>query len=98
MMKGTTPTHIFTLPFDTSIVKCARVIYKQYAKEVLRKDTEAFKKDGSKLSVDLSQEETFLFSSADVTYQLRVKTIHGKVLNTKPKKISVEDCLDCEVL
>lgn len=98
MLIGTTPTHIFRLPFDTSSVAAARVIYRQMGREVLRKETEAFKKEGNVLSVSLSQEETFLFDATDVTYQLRVKTLDGTVLNTKPKTIPAVECLDSEVL
>ena len=98
MIKGTTPTHKFKLPFDAALVEKARVIYKQWTKEVLRKETKDFKMDGNMLSVSLSQEETFLFDCSPVTYQLRVKTTYGKVLSTKPETIRVEDCLDCEVL
>ena len=98
MLIGTTPTHRFNIPFDASLIDEARVIYRQMGREVLRKETEAFKKEGNVLSVSLSQEEAFLFDATDVTYQLRVKTLDGKVLNTKPKTIPVIECLDREVL
>ena len=98
MLIGTTPTHIFRLPFDTSLVAEAREIFRQEGREVLRKETADFKKEGNVLSVSLSQEETFLFDATDVTYQLRVKMLDGTVLNTKPKTIPVIECLDREVL
>lgn len=44
MIIGTTPTHHFDLPFDASMVSAARVIYKQNGTEILRKETEDFKK------------------------------------------------------
>lgn len=99
MIIGTTPTHNFDLPFTSDQVVAARVIYKQGGKEILRKETEDFRKDGNRISVSLSQEETFLFDcSCSVKYQLRVRDIYGKVYNTKPRIISVEECLDSEVL
>ena len=98
MIRGTTPTHNFKLPFDGALVKEARAIYRQLTKEVLRKETKDFEREGNILSVLLSQEETFLFDCTPVTYQLRVKTTDGKVLNTKPRTIKVEECLDSEVL
>lgn len=99
MIKGTTPTHHFELPFEASRVAAARVIYKQGNIEVLRKETEDFKKDGNRISVTFSQDETFLFDSRiSVKCQLRVRDISDKVMNTKPMIISIEECLDCEVL
>lgn len=99
MIVGTTPTHHFDLPFEASKVAAARVIYTQLGKEILRKETTDFKKEGNRISVNLSQEDTFLFDCrASVKYQLRVRDTSGKVLNTKPRIISVEECLDCEVL
>lgn len=99
MIQGTTPTHIFNLPFDSDQVSSARVIYKQREQEILRKETEDFKMDGSAISVALTQEETFLFDCKySVKLQLRVATKSGKVLSTKPIIIRVEECIDSEVL
>lgn len=99
MIINTTPTHIFRLPFDAALVASARVVYKQGPKEVLRKETGDFTKDGNRVKVTLTQEETLRFDchlSAKV--QLRVKTTTGAVLAMKPRLISVEECLDKEVL
>lgn len=98
MIRGTTPTHHFNLPFEASLVSEARVIYHQWGKEILRKETEDFQMEGNTLSVSLSQEETFLFDCTPVILQLRVRTTSGNVMNTKPMTVSVDDCLDSEVL
>ena len=98
MLQGTTPTHRFKLPFDTERVAEARVIYKQRGETVLTKTMEDFDMDGQWLSLKLSQEETFLFRLENVTYQLRVKDVSGTALATKPKTISVTECLEEEVI
>ncbi len=99
MIQGTTPVHYFTLPFEAALVAEARVIYKQGAKEILRKETADFTREENQLSVSLTQEETFLFDCKSfVKFQLRVRTTTGKVMNTKPMLVSVEECLDTEVL
>lgn len=99
MIRGTTPTHTFNLPFSTDLVTSARVIYKQGQKEILRKETADFVKAGKSLKVTLTQEDTLLFDCRlMVKLQLRVKTTEGAVLNTKPRLVSVEECLDEEVL
>lgn len=97
-MIGTTPTHRFKIPFDSSLVSRARVIYQQWGKEILRKENKDFRMEGDMLSISLSQEETFLFDCTPVTLQLRVRTTSGEVLKTDPITISVDDCLDREVL
>lgn len=98
-MIGTTPTHTWTFPFDTSLVAEARMIYKQSGAEILRKETEHFTMEGQKLSVTLSQEETFLFDCrTPVKIQLRVRTTGGRVLKTTPISIRITECLDREVL
>lgn len=99
MIRGTTPTHHFNLPFEASMISAVRAIYKQGTKEVLRKETPDFRLEGQRVSVDLTQEETFLFDCrTPVKLQLRVKTIRGQVLNTRTMVVSVAECLDSEVL
>jgi hypothetical protein len=99
MIRGTTPTHIFRLPFDSSLLSSARVVYKQGQREVLRKETEAFDMEENILRVTLSQEDTLRFDcKLSVKLQLRVKTKTGQVLAMKPRIVTVDECLDGEVL
>lgn len=99
MISGTTPTHVFKLPFDSAQLSAARVVYKQGSKEIIRKETKDFTMEGNIIKVNLTQEDTFLFDcKTSVKYQLRVRTVMGRVLATKVKIISVEECLDREVL
>lgn len=99
MIRGTTPTHVFTLPFETTLVSSARVIYKQGTKEVIRKENEDIIREGKALRLTLSEEETLrLDCRLSVKIQLRVRTIAGQVLATKPMIVTVDECLDNEVL
>lgn len=99
MIRGTTPTHTFKLPFDTSLLSSARVVYKQGEKEVLRKETEAFFMEENILRVTLTQDESLRFDCRrSVKLQLRVRTKTGQVLAMKPYVVSVDECLDDEVL
>lgn len=98
-MIGTTPTHRFHLPMDTSILSEIRVVYHQRGTEVLRKETEHVKLDGNTIVVGLTQEETFLFDHvAPVAIQLRVKEKTGKIWKSPVYKKTVTKCLDTEVL
>lgn len=99
MIRGTTPTHVFMLPFEAALVSSARVIYRQGEKEVLRKETEDFRKEDNALRLTLAEEETLLFDCRlSVKIQLRVRTVAGQVLATKPMIVAVDECLDNEVL
>ena len=99
MIRGTTPTHIFTLPFDNSLISKLRIIYAQGDRKVLVKEHHDCQIEGNMVTVKLSQLETFLFDCTKyVEIQLRVLTKGGDALNSRPMKVSVERCLDTEVL
>ena len=99
MIQGTTPTHYFTLPFDTSVIASARVIYSQNEKVILKKDLSQCQCDGKVLSCKLTQEETFLFiHPRAVQIQLRILTTSDDALNSDILTVSCERCLDDEVL
>lgn len=97
MIRGTTPKHIFVLPFHTDAVKECRVLYAQGGEVVLTKTVSDCDMDGNELSVHLTQEETFLFDcTAWVELQLRVLTFDGEALASKPMQVSVTKCLGTE--
>jgi hypothetical protein len=99
IIRGTTPTHTWILPFESSLVKEARVIYAQNNKPIITKQTADCSIGEDKISVTLTQEETFLLNCdyyAEV--QLRVLTIDGGVYNTSVRVEGVGKCLDSEVL
>lgn len=99
MIKGTTPTHIFKIPFPASLVKEAMVIYAQGDIEVFHKDTYDCEIKNNEISVMLTQEETLLFNHRmPVQVQLRVLTTKGVAMASDVKVISVHKCLNSEVL
>lgn len=99
MFKGTTPTHIFNVSIDTSLIKEVKITYSQRDKEILVKRTEDCTIGDGAISTRLSQEDTFLFEgNMLVTIQLRVLTTSGDALITEPIMMGVGKCLDDEVL
>lgn len=99
MIRGTTPTHIFTLSMDTSLLKCIRIVYSQGDETILVKETADCTIDGNTISVALTQEETFLFDCKKLALiQIRALTLAGEVLATPIMKVEVEKCLDSEVI
>lgn len=99
MIRGTTPTHIFRLPFNTSLIDEVRIIYAQSDEQILVKETVDCNLDGNTISVTLTQEDTFKFDCKKcVQIQVRVLTAGGEALASKIKHIDVEKCLDNEVI
>lgn len=99
MIRGTTPTHTFKLPFDTSIVKEVMVIYAQNEKEVFHKDTFDCELNGKEIIVTLSQEDTLKFNHRqNVQIQVRVLTDDDVALASQIKEITIQNCLNSEVL
>lgn len=99
MMRGTTPTHIFTLPFEAKLFSNIRIIYAQGDEQILVKEAKDCHIDGNTVTVRLTQEETFLFDCKKyVEIQVRVLTPGKDALNSDPIKVSVDRCLDNEVM
>ena len=99
MYKGTTPLHTYEVDLDTALIKTIKITYTQNGKEVLVKRTEDCSIEPGKISTKLSQEDTFLFDGNSlVTVQLRLLTTEGDALRTDSVILSVDECLDDEVL
>lgn len=98
MRRGTTPTHIYTLPFDTSICEQIRVIYAYHDDQKLIKDTPDLLLDGASVKLTLTQEETLQFDNHElVEIQIRVKMIDGTVLASDIITERAERLLEDEV-
>jgi hypothetical protein len=99
MRKGTTPTFTFTIPFGTELVKTAKVIFEGDNGVKLEKRTENCGLAENKITVRLTQEETFLFDCNEyIKVQLRIITTAGESLTSDPVRVFVAECLDDEVL
>jgi hypothetical protein len=99
MIRGTTPTHMFNIPFDTSLVDEVKVTYAQDDDIILTKGTSDCVLDGSAIKVTLSQEDTFKFDCKKrAQVQLRILTKSGEALASVVEHIGVAKCLDTEVL
>ena len=99
MIRGSTPTHTFTLPFDTSLVDEVQITYAQCESIVLVKNTDGCTLSGNEVKVKLTQEETLGFDHKQyVKIQLKVLTLAGEVLVSKVENKSVDECLNAEML
>ena len=73
MIRGTTPTHTFTLPFAAEEITQLSIAYAQGEEIVLEKELSDCKLDGYTVSVELSETDTLKFSHRkQAEIQLRV--------------------------
>lgn len=81
MIRGTTPTLEFILPFDTSTLAEAYITFAQNSEIVLDKKMDTCICEGEKLTLSLTQKDTLAFCVGKVIeIQLRVRTIDGEAL------------------
>lgn len=99
MTRGSTPTHVFTLPFGVETVKTVEITYAQNEEVKLKKTDVDCALEGNTVSVKLTQEDTFKFDEKPlVEIQIRVLTLGGDVIASDIMYATVKDCLSGEVL
>ena len=102
MIRGTTPTLRYNLPFGSSLIKSAEIVvaYVDANKMVqIIKTGDDCELGEMSIETMLTQEETLqLPAPATVEVQLRVLTTDDKVLATEVKKVSVKRLLKEDVI
>ena len=99
MIRGTTPTHVFKLPIDTSTICQLRITYCQFCKKVLEVTEDGVTLDGQEVRYHLSQEDTLRFKpQGQVEVQIKVLTEDGNVMASKVMALPVDKVLNAEVL
>lgn len=99
MIRGTTPTHVFTLPFDVELIADLRISYGQNNGEIICKTIDDCTLNGNTISVTLTQEDTYKFNCGQqAKAQVKIRTHAGDVLASEFIFISVERCLNEEVI
>lgn len=94
MIRGTTPTLEFTIPFDTDLLAEAWVTLSQNKEVVLNKELEECSCDRRKLSVQLTQEETLTLNcDCKTEIQVRVRTQAGDALASDIITVSTDRIL-----
>ena len=94
MIRGTTPTLEFTLPFDCSLISSAYITFAQEKDIKIEKTFDECEKSGSKLIVKLSQEDTLKLSDSSQTeIQIRAKTHAGEALASQIFRVTTERIL-----
>lgn len=101
MIRGTTPTHTFTVDIDPDVIKIkkVKVLYAQADELILCKRTEDCIINGNVIQTTLTQEDTFKFDcKKTVQIQIRALTTDEQLLSTEVITTIVSKCLDNEVI
>lgn len=100
MIRGTTPTFTFTLPFEADgLITDLRVTFAQGDETVLEKSIADCTLDGAKIGLNLTQEETLKFNhEKTIKIQVKVKFSDGSVAAAKPCFVFCREILNEEVL
>lgn len=102
MIRGTTPTIRYNLPFQSSLIKSAEIVleYVDANKKVLiEKKTEDCTLQENSIQAVLTQEETLQIPAPSIVeIQLRVVTTDGTIMATVPEKVTVKRLLKEDVI
>lgn len=94
MIRGTTPTLKFTLPFNADRLVCAWITLAQNKKDIINKPMSDCSCGENIVTVTLTQEETLkLDCNCRTEIQIRVKTVDGKALASKIFTVDTERIL-----
>lgn len=83
MIRGTTPTLEFTMPFDTSLIAELYITITQNGATALEKTLSDCNCNDTSVSLTLTQEDTLRLEQkpySDSEMQIRVRTVAGEVL------------------
>ena len=99
MIRGTTPTHEFKVPYEKALIKTVKITYSQNDKLIFSKRTEDCTIKDGLISVTLTQEETFACKlGVFVDVQVRILTVRDEVTSSNIMHDTVYKSLDDEVL
>ena len=97
--QGTTPTHTFTIPFDTSKLRTVHIAYAQCDELLFVRSGDQITLNGNTITTTLTQEETLMIDPDKiVSIQVRVVTDADDALTSDIILVSAAKCLEKEVL
>lgn len=102
MIRGTTPTLLYTLPFSAALIKSAEITIEyvdDFRRVLITKELKDCECGEKSIGARLTQEETLQFPApASVLVQLRIVTTDGIVLATEPEAVQVKNLLAEDVI
>jgi hypothetical protein len=92
IVRGTTPTISYSLPFSSDLLAEAFVTVEQRDAIVIEKELSACERTGNTLTARLTQDDTLSLKAGTLTkIRLVVKTTSGDRLETKDSIVRVSD-------
>lgn len=89
MIRGTTPTLQFTMPFDTSILSCLYLTLAQRGATILEKCLDDCDCNGAEVTCKLTQADTLKINAKHpVDFQVRAKTVNDDALASQIVSLS----------
>lgn len=100
LIRGTTPSHEFELPYPAELIKDVRITYGQNDKAIITKNKSECSINNNTFKAVLSQEETLLFvPKKNANIEIRVLMLDGRVIRSEdPITLRVLDSMNVEVL
>lgn len=99
ILRGTTPTFTFTLPFEADTLDAFWVSFKQQKAELNKEKGDSGVTQNLKdITVTLSQEETLNFAAGKCQIQIRGRDKFGKAIASNTMSIEVADVLRSGVI
>lgn len=95
--RGTTPTHTYTIAYSQEMIQKCSITYRQKGKNIITKRKEECQMKDNTITVQLSQEETLLFSAGEALVQIKVLLNDGRVESSEEERLRVLDTFDEEV-
>lgn len=90
MIRGTTPTLTFTLPFQTEIIRSLMLTFYQCNREVFTLEKEDCVVQGNIVTVTLKQSHTLQFvNNAYIEIQMRILTTDGSAMASEIVKTTI---------
>lgn len=98
IVRGTTPTVTYSIPFPVDMLDVGYVTVKQGQNVIIEKELSACHCNGNTVSAKFTQEDTLsLESGCNTKIRLVVKTLGGDRLETKDTTVTVLDTHKDEV-
>lgn len=94
MIRGTTPTHTFYIPFETSAIADYKIVYGQRDKPLFEKSKDDCRINGQTIQTTLTAEETYMFDCHFLGQcQIFTELTNGERMKSEIILFSVGKCL-----
>lgn len=99
VVRGSTPSHEFDIIYDSEYIQDVWITYGQNNKEIFTKTRKDCVFQNNIVRIQLTQEETYMFSSRyRLDIQIKIKLFDKVLISEEPISLRVIDSLNKEVM